>query len=97
MIAYRVYRGSSPNAESLLTTLGNVQSFVDTGLINNQTYYYKVSAVNAAGESILSNEVSVTPSAPTSGGTDQTLLIAAGVAGIVIVVAVALLIMKRRK
>jgi LPXTG-motif cell wall-anchored protein len=95
--SYRVYRGISSGAESLLTTLGNVQSFVDTDLINNQTYYYKVSAVNAAGESALSMEVSVTPSVPTSGDTDQTFLIVAGIAGIVIVVALAFLIMKRKK
>ena len=35
--------------------------FVDSGLTNGTTYYYKVSAENVYGESALSNEVSATP------------------------------------
>ncbi len=94
---YKVYRGSSNGSENLLTTLGNVQSFVDTGLTNNQTYFYKVSAVNAAGESALSEEVSVTPSTTASSGMDQILLIVAGIIGIMVIASVVLLIMRRRK
>src|SRR5262249_56907186 len=48
-------------AEALLTTLGNVTSFTDTGLTNGNAYYYKISAVNAAGESSLSNELRAGP------------------------------------
>jgi PKD repeat protein len=63
---YRVYRGTSPGAETLLTSggcsgLGTVLSCTDTGLTNGQTYYYKVSAVNAIGEGAQSNEATVTP------------------------------------
>src|SRR5690606_26441091 len=94
---YKVYRGSSSGTESLLTTLGNVRSYVDTGLTNNETYYYKVSAVNAAGESALSEEVSVTPNAAASGGGDQTLLIVVGIVGIMVIVSAVYLIMKRKK
>ncbi|WP_166244669.1 cellulase family glycosylhydrolase [Paenibacillus turpanensis] len=36
-------------------------SYADTGLINGTTYYYVVTAVNSAGESAGSAEVSVTP------------------------------------
>jgi hypothetical protein len=60
---YRVYRSVSSGAESLLATLSNVLTYVDTGVINGQTYYYKVTAVNSIGESALSNEASATPSA----------------------------------
>ena len=60
---YRVYRGTSAGGETLLTTLGTVTSWTDTGLTNGTTYYYKVSAVNAVGEGALSNERSATPAA----------------------------------
>src|SRR5262249_52821170 len=58
---YRVYRSTSSGTETLLTTLGNVTSFTDTGRTNGVIYFYKVSAVNAVGEGILSNELSATP------------------------------------
>ncbi len=60
--AYKVYRGTSSGGETLLTTLGNVLTYTNTGLTNGQTYYYKVSAVNGVGEGPLSNEASATPS-----------------------------------
>ena len=42
-------------------------TFTDTGLTNGVTYYYIVSAVNAAGESVSSTEASATPSASGDG------------------------------
>ncbi|MBR7826455.1 PKD domain-containing protein [Actinospica sp. MGRD01-02] len=64
--SYKVYRGTSSGTETLLTSggcsgLGAVNSCTDTGLTAGQTYYYKVTAVNAIGESAQSNEASVTP------------------------------------
>jgi fibronectin type 3 domain-containing protein len=46
------------------TTVANVTtpSFTDTGLVNDTTYYYVVSAVNVAGESADSSQASATPS-----------------------------------
>jgi predicted carbohydrate-binding protein with CBM5 and CBM33 domain len=41
-------------------------SYVNTGLTNGTIYYYVITAVNASGESPISNQVSVTP---TTGGT----------------------------
>ncbi len=60
---YRVYRGTSSGAETLLTTLGNVTGYTDGSASNGTTYYYKVSAVNSVGEGALSNERSATPAA----------------------------------
>ncbi len=58
---YRIYRGTTPGGEILLTEIGNVLTYTDTGLVNGQTYYYQVSAVNAIGEGPKSNEASATP------------------------------------
>jgi PKD repeat protein len=61
--SYKVYRGTSSGSETLLTSggcggLGVVTSCTDTGLASGQTYFYKVSAVNALGEGAQSNEAS---------------------------------------
>ena len=62
---YKVYRGTSPDPTSASSpTLGTSTSFVDSGLANGTTYYYKVSAANANGEGPLSNEASATPDRP---------------------------------
>lgn len=63
---YKVYRGTTSGGETLLTTLGNVTSFDDTGVTNGTTYFYKVSAVNGIGEGAQSNEASATPQAGAS-------------------------------
>src|SRR3989440_149570 len=61
---YKIYRGTSSNGETLKATIGNVLTYTDTTVTNGVTYYYQVSAVNAAGEGPRSNEASATPSAP---------------------------------
>ena len=58
---YKVYRGTSPGGETLLTTLGVVNTYTDSAVSNGTTYYYKVSAVNSFGEGAKSNERAVTP------------------------------------
>ena len=58
---YKVYRGTASGGETLLTTLGNVLTYTNTGLTNGQIYWYKVSAVNSVGEGPQSNEASATP------------------------------------
>src|SRR5437870_264315 len=61
---YKIYRGVAPSTETLLTTVGNVLTYTDGAVTNGLTYYYQVSAVNAAGEGPRSNEASATPSPP---------------------------------
>src|SRR5207247_1575485 len=58
---YRVYRGTISGQLSFLATLPNVLSYTDSAVTNGQTYYYKVTAVNAVGEGPRSNEASGTP------------------------------------
>jgi len=64
ILNYRVYRRTASTSPTLLATLGNVLSFIDSGMANGQTYYYTVTAVNSVGESPRSNEVYATPAAP---------------------------------
>ncbi len=66
---YKVYRGTTSGGETLLTTLGNVLTFANTGLTDNTIYYYKISAVNSVGEGALSAEVSAIPGQTPTGGT----------------------------
>src|SRR5262249_22864936 len=61
---YKVYRSTSSGAETLLTTVGSVTSWTDSGVSNGTTYFYQVSALNAAGEASLSGDNSGTPTSP---------------------------------
>src|SRR2546427_390317 len=58
---YRIYRATAPGGESLFAELGDVHSWTDTDVTNGQTYYYRVSALNAYGEGPLSQELSAAP------------------------------------
>lgn len=67
--SYNLYRsttsggeGSTPYSTGLTTT-----TYTDSAVSNGTTYYYKVSAVNAGGESGLSTEVSARPVAASTG------------------------------
>ncbi|MGO8671443.1 MAG: family 16 glycosylhydrolase [Capsulimonadaceae bacterium] len=60
---YYLYRGTGPGREvltSFRTVAGNV--FIDNGLRTRIPYYYRVVAVNDAGESAMSREVHSLPS-----------------------------------
>ena len=77
--SYNIYRGSSPGGEatSPIATNVSVASFTDASLSNGAAYYYKVTAVNSAGEGSVSNEASATPQAPALPSAPQNLLAAA--------------------
>jgi hypothetical protein len=60
---YSIYRGTAPGGGTLLATVGDVYDYTDAGVSNGMTYYYAVSAMNAAGEGVRSSEVSATPAA----------------------------------
>src|SRR3989454_113953 len=74
---YRIFRSTSSGTETIIGTVGNVNSYTNTGLTGGVTYFYKVKAVNAAGSSILSNEASATPTGAPSA--PQNLQATAGV------------------
>lgn len=57
---YWIYRGTSAQLD-IWTTLGNVTTFTDVGLVNGKEYHYAVRAVNGEGPGNLSTAVSVIP------------------------------------
>ncbi len=63
---YRVYRGTMLGGESQLATIGGGTSYVDTSVLGGTSYYYELTALNALGESVSSNEVAIIslPAAP---------------------------------
>ena len=104
-LGYRIYRGTSSGNEVLLTTVGNVLTYNDTGVTNGQKYYYRVSALNRVGEGELSVEVSAVPqsAAPTttggtsaSGGMGSLHLFSAIVVVIVAIVLIVLFAIRRK-
>lgn len=95
---YTIYRTTS--STGLLVEIGNVTvapgatlKFVNSGLSDGTTYYYSVSATNAAGES---QKASI--NIAFSEATDNTMLIVIGViAALIIVVAIVWFVMKGKK
>ena len=72
---YNVYRGTAPNGEAAAAVAAGIAgpSFVNTGLENGPTYYFKVTALNAGGQSPRSLEVSASPEGPPPTGDADTL------------------------
>jgi subtilisin family serine protease len=66
---YEVWRGTVSGDLSLLTTVGDVQTYVDSAVVSGTTYWYQVAAINGIGVGPRSNELSASlvepPSAPT--------------------------------
>jgi fibronectin type 3 domain-containing protein len=55
---YRIYRSTSPGTEVFYANVGTGTTVRDTGTTRGVRYYYRLSAVSAAGEGPLSNEAS---------------------------------------
>ena len=76
--SYSVKRATvSGGPYATVATGVTMMNYTDTGLTNGTAYYYVVSAMNAAGESAGSSEISVTPLgvlSPITGGTLGNLL-----------------------
>ncbi len=91
--SYRVYRGTAPTGLSMLAIVPGTTTYTDPQVENGRTYYYMVTAQNAAGEGPGSAVVSATPSAPLYAQPWLWGLIIA----IVVVALLALLLARRRK
>ncbi|ADY52959.1 Fibronectin type III domain protein [Pseudopedobacter saltans DSM 12145] len=63
--SYKIYSGTSANPTTLLATVTKpTVTYTDTGLTNGTTYYYRITAVDQAGnESTYSTEVTAIPEA----------------------------------
>jgi len=74
--SYSVYRGTTSNGEgnSALASGLSGTSYTDTGLANGTPYFYKVAAVNGAGTSAQSTEVSATPTGSTGTGSPDLVV-----------------------
>ena len=63
LASYKIYRGTSANPTTVLVTLSGSTTLTNTGRTNGTTYYYRISAVdNAGNESVKSSEASSMPS-----------------------------------
>lgn len=62
-VSYKIYRGTVAGGEAPQPIKEGITStsYVDTGLTNGTAYFYQVTAVNAAGDSNKSVEVTATP------------------------------------
>jgi fibronectin type 3 domain-containing protein len=61
--SYNVKRSTTSGTEVTITNVA-ATSYYDVDVINGQPYFYQVSSVNGAGESVNSSEVSATPDLP---------------------------------
>ena len=64
VIGYVLMRGVSAVAMSELAKSGEVTSYIDTTVVNGQTYYYAVAAINGAGQGDLTEPLSILPLTP---------------------------------
>ncbi len=61
---YNISRSSVSGTIDTLASLGDVRTYIDDGVSNGITYYYRVCAVNEQGQGEWTDEVPATPTAP---------------------------------
>jgi titin len=94
---YRVYRGTNDSSLSVLTSV-TMMTFVDTGLVAGQTYYYEICATNQAGEGAMTTVLSATPPPATTPPTDNTMLfVGIGAVAVLAIAGAAFVILRRPK
>jgi len=98
---YKVYRGTSESDLTLLASVGAVTTYVDDEVVNDQTYYYKVSAINAVGEGPLSEVEDATPTdeggdGDGDGGDNTLIYIIIAVVVIAALAAVAFIFLRKK-
>ncbi len=72
--SYTIYRAASSGGTFALVASGlTAPTFTDAGLVNGTPLFYKVTAVNPAGESGLSAEIPATPIPGTAGKANNTV------------------------
>lgn len=76
---YKIYSGTAQDNLTVAATLGNVFSYVDTGLMSDTEYYYQLAAVNAVGEGAPTEIINATtlhypdnPDLPGTNGTEDS-------------------------
>ncbi|MBI4392802.1 MAG: S8 family serine peptidase [Euryarchaeota archaeon] len=75
---YRVYRGTTESNLVYVAQTGTVSKYDDSGLANDTSYFYGVSAINLVGEGDASAPVSVQTFAVVPPGSPQSLAATAG-------------------
>jgi titin len=98
LTGYKIYKGTNSSALALLTLVASVNSFEDSAVLNGQTYYYRVCAVNSVGDSPSTEILNATPQAqivPPTPDNSAMMLVALGV--LVVGCAAAVLILRKRR
>ena len=94
---YKLYQSTTSGGTYSLIASPSALTYTDTGLTNGQTYWYKVSAVNAIGVGANCSAVSALVPQPASPAGDITILILVAVVAIVLVFLAVLLFMRKKK
>ena len=94
---YKLYRSATSGGTYSLIASPTALTYTDTGLTNGQTYWYKVSAVNAIGVGVNCTAASALVPQPVSPASDDSMLILVGVIAIAVVLVAVLLFMRRKK
>jgi hypothetical protein len=94
---YKLYRSTASGGTYSLIASPSGLTYTNTGVTNGQTYWYKVSAVNAIGEGANCSAVSVLVPQPVTPANDYTMLILVLVIAIAVMLVVVLFVVRKRK